>query len=356
MKNDVVVSDKKSINRKLLIIFLVFFLSACGQNITPESVVPSASPTQTPSPTLMPATVTPSPTEIPTATAKPTSTRIPLPTIVKRQPTPTVERPVEWDINPFFEKRIDTEWKGVRIKASFIIDSSLQDRIKSMEISDHFFADLVARTMFIAWYIRQNPGVSWARPNCVKNSEYCPVDVTPEEYYSFLDLWSQAQQSGEESDWRKVQINNIWANDLSDGNGYVQSPYNFWPMYEGPVPNDVTAMIRFTLVLTDFFSTSSIVKLTSAELDAGYGFNFDNGDMMFYAGSPVKSAIVLARCKAHYLSVQNCLKGSILVNFMNIGHELTLNQGRSFIDYHTSADYYISLKIGKYIDFEFIVD
>lgn len=297
------------------------------------------------------ATSTPSPTD----TLIPTDTHTPLPTIDKHPPTPTVERSVEWDIEPFIEKRIDTEWKGVRIKASFIIDASLKDRIKSMEILDSFFADLVARTIFIAWYIRHNPSVTWAQPNYTLPNRV--VEVSLEEYHTFLDLWSQAQRSGKESDWRNVQINSIWTNDLSDGNGYVQRPYNFWPMYEGSTPSGVTAMSRFTIVLTDFFSTSSIVRWTPAnmpaiDIDIGYGFNLDNGDMMFYIGHSVSPI----RCEAHYLNLQNCLKGSTLSNIANIGHQLALNRGESSINYLNSIDDYIALKFERYIDIEFIID
>ena len=75
----------KTFFRKASLIFLIslFFLSACGQNIPPESIAPSASPTQTPSPTLMPATATPShtPTVTNTATPSPTPTATPQPEI-----------------------------------------------------------------------------------------------------------------------------------------------------------------------------------------------------------------------------------------------------------------------------------
>ena len=47
------------------------------------------------------------------------------------------------DINPFFEKRIDTEWMGVRIKASIIIDESLKDEIESIEMMDLLLAGLL---------------------------------------------------------------------------------------------------------------------------------------------------------------------------------------------------------------------
>ena len=351
--------------KKVILLFVAFLtlLNGCACGVTDPKAQSEQlnlyTETTIPSSTLSPtATNTPSPTDTPTVTIEPTPTRTPLPTIVKRPPTVTVERPVEWDIEPYIEKRIDTEWKGVRIKASFIIDSSLQDRIESIEISNWFFAELIQRAMFIAWYIRQNPSVEWARPGyaTAENIDYRVVDVSLEEYNVFLDLWSTAQKSGEESDWRKVQINNIWANDLSDDNGYIQSPYNFWPMYEGAVPNGVTAMNRFTVVLTDSSSTSNIAKLKSiysVGLDIGYGFNLDNGDMMFYFANPLTAF----RCEAHYKNKQNCLKDFILAHLSNIGHELVLNRGEAFIDYHSSADIYIySLGIEKNIDIEIIVD
>ena len=61
---------------------------------------------------------------------------------------------------------------------------------------------------------------------------------TEEEFTIFMELWSQAQISGVPADWEKVQFY-VWANDLNDGNGYVQEQMTFWPMHEGLTPDGI---------------------------------------------------------------------------------------------------------------------
>ena len=257
-------------------------LNGCGYVVTPsvQSEQPSVVPTETPVPTS-------TPTPLPTETNTPSPTDTPLPTIVKHRPTPTVERSVEWDINPFFEKRIDTEWKGVRIKASILIDESLKDELESIEMFDDLLAEIVARTIFVAWY-SQHSSVVWnAYYSSAPGNRWLVYDDN--EFYSYMDLWSQAQKSGEEIDWRKVQINNIWANDLSDGKGYYPQPYNFWPMYEGEdVPENVKAMQRFTYAFTGHDASKNLTMVRRAPstkaVPSGYGKNFSDGEFLFILG------------------------------------------------------------------------
>jgi len=85
-----------------------------------------------------------------------------------------------------------------------------------------------------------------------------------------------------------VQLNNIWANDLNDGNGYTQEPYNFWPMYEGEAPYGVRS---FDEVIFVFVRTSQVQNVTSLmsnqrsiDLGMSYGTNILDGNFIIYFG------------------------------------------------------------------------
>jgi hypothetical protein len=153
----------------------------------------------------------------------------------------------------------------VKIKARVLVDSSLEDQIESIDISDELFAEIIARTIWLVWYARQG-NTDWYIAK--------PVVVHP-----FMEMWAKAQNTGDYSDWRKFQLNDIWANDLTDGDGYVQESYDFWPMYEAETPDGVTAVKRITLVLLRTPSTENIsLCLTcSPSIELGVGSNFNTG-------------------------------------------------------------------------------
>lgn len=180
-----------------LAVLLIMIMSSCA---TPVEI-PIAEVTSTPTVILIPS-ATPTSTLEPTPTLTVTPTPYPTPTLVL---APT---PVEWELVPYSEKVVQYEWKGVLLKARLIIDESMSSKIESIDISDDLLAEVVARWMFLVWRHR-NGHSSWN-------------DDGPYEIDEYMEMWAKAQDSGLESDWRKVQVNDIWANDLTDGDGYVQ--------------------------------------------------------------------------------------------------------------------------------------
>lgn len=229
------------------------------------------------------------PKETVTPTIVPTITKTPLPIIDKHPPTPTVERPVEWDIDPYIEYEIEGEYKGVKIKASVIIDRSLEPLVEGIYVNTDLLSESIAKSLAYVWYSRR---FSYSR-GLYNNFRY---DLfTPEEMDRFLGLWAKAQETGSEYYWRQVQINSIWVNDLNDGDGYVQQPYNFWPMYEGPTPYGVTAIDKITIVLVDVPKSNirNVTPLISSCVNMGpvQATNLDEKNLILYDGTDYGKAI-----------------------------------------------------------------
>lgn len=229
------------------------------------------------------------PLETSTPTLVPLSTETPLPTIDKHPPTPTVERPVEWDIDPYIEYEVEGEYKGVKIKASVIIDRSLEPLVKGIYVNTDLLSESIAKSLAYVWYSRR---FSYSR-ELYHRFRY---DLfTPEEMDRFLGLWAKAQETGSEYYWRQVQINNIWANDMNDGDGYVQQPYNLWPMYEGPTPYGVTAIDKITIALIDVPKSkiSNVTPLISPCVNMGpvQATNLDEKNLIYYDGTDYSKAI-----------------------------------------------------------------
>lgn len=236
------------------------------------------------------AQVSPATSEIPietaTPTLEPTITKTPLPTIDKHPPTPTVERPVEWDIDPYIEREIEGEYKGVKIKASVIIDRSLEPLVEGIYVNNNLLSEMIAKILAYVWYSRQ---VNY-RGTIYSYFQF--EDFTSDEMDKWFGLWAKAQETGLEYYWRQVQLDNIWVNDLNDGDGYVQKPYAFWPMYDGPTPYGVTALGKITVVLFD--TPKSVIKnlttiATWAQDGVAVSSNLDNSNLIFYSGQDVST-------------------------------------------------------------------
>lgn len=226
-------------------------------------------PTNTRIPTL---TVTWTPTPTPTETLTPTITYTPTVTFTPTiTPTPTEIPPIEWDLDPYIEINVDEEWKGVNIKARVLVDSSQKDKIVSFDFRDGVLAEVVAKTIWYVWY-SQNKSTRWEAAK--------PIEVN-----EFMEVWSLAQRTGNYNYWKQVQID-IWANDLNDGNGYVQEQRSFWPMYEGETPYGVFGMDQFTFVVMNNPSSQNILcSYNRIDRCIGFGTNYDNGDLLFYKSS-----------------------------------------------------------------------
>ncbi len=329
------------------IVLVLCFLVGCTQNLTsnveldkateiyPEGVKKATVKASSTKTATSISTLTPTETLTPTSTF--TSTVVPTPT---NTPTPTEILPVEWDLDPYIEKTIEQEWEGVMINARVLVDSSLEDQIESIDISDELFAEIIARTIWLVWYARQG-NTDWYIAK--------PVGVHP-----FMEMWAKAQETGDYADWRKVQLDDVWANDLTDGDGYVQEPYNFWPMYEGETPYGVTAVNRITLVLLNAANVKNITKYSSSSLDpevmaAGWGSNLNNGDLLMYLGSSYEPTL--------YSSYPTVSSFSVLCLELTAGSRwLILNTGSSNIPFDISTDMYMYNKLkfgGLKVTFKF---
>lgn len=239
-------------------IVLLAILSGC--------VTPFSAPTAIP---------TPSNTSIPTQTLIPTST-----STATQVPTATATLIVEKDLQPAFVEKISQTYENVEINLSIITDESMKGfspHIEKVYINPHFsnsngenskeaLAHFVALTLYKKWQLNQK----------LKKSGF---DM---DFDSYLQLWSQAQTSNDPIDWEKVQLDNVWANDLNDGNGYKQQNYTVWPMYTGDldqIPKDILAMSEISVVIRRV-SKKNITLFSVNPL--GIGTNIDGNTLYIY--------------------------------------------------------------------------
>lgn len=193
--------------------------------------------------------------------------------IIASAPTP-IPSDIEKDLNPSYTQSTDWEYMGVRIKADLIVDSSLNPLVTKITIPDAVFAEFIARTVFKVWWY-------------MGSEEHLGV-YTEEDFNNFIVLWSTAQKSGKIEDWEKVQLNNIFANDLTDGNGYVPKSYNIWPMYEGNKPLRAVGVGKISFVNVDTSSVQNLDRqsdINGISYDIGYGTNLDGNNLLIYRGT-----------------------------------------------------------------------
>lgn len=235
-------------------------------------------------------------------------------------PTPTEIVPFEWDIDPYIIEDIEGVYRGVTIKGRFIVDRSLEDIVESVEISNDVFAEMIAKSLAVVWIERQ---------------EAEPWELAkPIELNKWVDLWAKAQETGSEYYWRQVQLNSIWANDLNDGNGYVEKSYIFWPMYEGAGPYGVTALHKITIVFFDTNKSSIINTEYMSKMSVNkvaIGSSVDNQDFILYFGKDEGICVPLmvenCQCSQKFAN-QLCLSG----NLVSLPGYLMYNDGDNDID------------------------
>jgi hypothetical protein len=193
--------------------------------------------------------------------------------LIARAPTP-VPNDIEKDLNPSYIQKTDWEYMGVRIKAELITDSSLKSRFTAVMVPNSTYAEFIARVVFKAWW--------------EKGPEKHSNLYTEDDFQNFMVLWSTAQKSGKVEDWEKVQLNNIYANDLNDGKGYIPKPYNIWPMYEGEKPLRAIGVSVISFAVVDTSSMSNIDRqsdINGISYDIGWGTNLDGGTLLVYSGT-----------------------------------------------------------------------
>ena len=231
---------------------------------------PSLTPEQTQTYTLQPApTLTATPQPEPTINFKATK-------ITEAPQSP----PIEWDLSPTFEKHIKVTYAGVEIKAGLVIDTSASSAIESVEIPDVVLAEIIAKTIYSFWLRRHYPETdTWSSWQKDQFDYLYSFD-------QFMKAWSKAQESGNSSDWRKVQLFDVWANDMTDGDGYVPGRYLFWPMYAGETPDGITALKEMTLawVVPSKVKNLYLDRYLDTSMDAGRGYNFADGNLLIYYG------------------------------------------------------------------------
>jgi len=195
--------------------------------------------------------------------------------VIAAAPTPVLTN-LEEDLEPSYVQETNWEYQGVRIKANLVTDSSLNSGFTKVTVPNASYAEFIARTIFRVWW--------------KKGPEKHTSIYNEEDFLYFMSLWSIAQKSGKVEDWEKIQLNNIWANDLTDGNGYVPKSYNIWPMYEGNRPLKAVGVSLISLVLVDTSSVKNIdlqSDITGISYDIGWGTNLDlsTNNLMIYFGT-----------------------------------------------------------------------
>jgi len=214
--------------------------------------------------------------------------------VLATAPTP-VPSDTDKDMVPFFTQNTSWVSLGVKINAQLIVDTSLSKCLVKVTVPNDVYAEFIARTIFRAW---------WKKGSVSHSSA-----ATEEDFKNFMSLWSTAQQTGNPEDWEKVQLNDIWASDVTDGNGYVQRAYNIWPMYDGEVPFGTRGINTFAIVLVDATAMKNIdmqSDINGVSYEIGYGTNLDGETLMVYKGSN-------SYCANERYNIRDIIDGSMSV-------------------------------------------
>lgn len=177
--------------------------------------------------------------------------------------------PIEMDIEPIYTQTTEYEYMGVKIDAELILDKSASPRTTKVSIPDNVFAEFVARMFFSVWWNRQ------------KQTQKSP---TESDFVNFMKFWSEAQLSNDFQNWVKVKLDDIWANDLTDGLGYRQKPYDILPMCDAEITGDFTPINKVSIVLTGVGNEKNVTSYTgnTQTMDDGMGTNIAGRTLYLY--------------------------------------------------------------------------
>lgn len=200
------------------------------------------------------------------ATATPQATSAPAPQATATEtPTPVDEH----DLRPAYIETVSQEFMGVMINSQLIVDKSLDPIIRKVTIPDAVHAEFIARTFFKVWWRRGEVAHSGA--------------ATEKDFKAFMALWETAQATNDPADWRKVELRDIWANDLTDGNGYQQEPYVIWPMYfGGSAPEGVRGIEELSIALVKGRKVKNITMFKDNLYEEGWGTNLEDATLYVY--------------------------------------------------------------------------
>jgi len=179
--------------------------------------------------------------------------------------------PSELDLNPTYVETIDQKFMGVRINAELI--SSYEAALTEVYIPEDAYAEFIARTIFKVW---------WKKGDNPQNTI-----ATETDFQNFMTLWAKAQETNNPEDWKKVEINEIWANDLKDGKGYVQKPYTIWPIFTGEAPEDVKGIEKISIAFVDTTKSKNIslaTEITGSAYGFGFGTNIEGSALYILVG------------------------------------------------------------------------
>jgi len=238
----------------------------------------------------------------PTGAPENRSTPTPPPTATEAPTATPTEAPAEQiDLKPNYEQKVAVEYMGVQINASLITDQSLDPVITKVTVGEKAYAEFLARSLYKVWLKKGGPDGTGP--------------ATAATFEQFMALWATAQQSGQEADWRQVQIKNIWANEIPTP-GYEQHPYTIWFMHAGETPEDVRGISEMSIALVKTKRMKNITAFNNSSTDSGMGINIEDGNMYFYAGlsnshySSIKTAVYMTFFKWFLINNSSSLLSS----------------------------------------------
>ena len=242
--------------------------------ITGVEVAATATPTTKPTQTATPE-LSPTPTQAATATTEATKIN-------------------EKELNPAYTETVSQKYMGVQINAELITDKSIYPNIKKITMPPNAYAEFIARTIFDVWWV--NSTTSPRGPS------------TEKDFADFMALWAKAQESNNPADWYKLQIPDIWANDLNDGNGYKLQPYTIQFMSNGHAPEGLREINEFSIAIVNSGSIKNLTILENSLAYMAYGTNLDQDTLFLYIDASY--AFVSAFSSDHQLLTQG-ISGAI---------------------------------------------
>ena len=262
-----------------LLIFVIasLFLDSCG-SVPGFLATPTTTPTPEPTATLITPTKTAipqTPTEAvmtePTKTATEVLTQTQASTTTPTQAatqTPEATKVNEKELNPAYIETVSQVFMGVQINAELITDKSIYSDIKKITIPPNAYAEFIARTIFNVWWV---------------NSTASPKGpATAKDFQDFMSLWAKAQEGNDPADWHKLQIPDIWANDLNDGNGYKLNAYTMLFMSNGNAPEGVREIKKFSIAIVNASSIKNLTILENSLANEAFGTNLDHDTLYLY--------------------------------------------------------------------------
>lgn len=216
--------------------------------------------------------------------------------------------PVEMDIEPIYTQTTKYEYMGVKINAELVLDESIYPNMEKLSVPDKIFAEYIARVFFDVWWSRQENVAS----------------PTESDFINYMKSWADAQSTGDLDKWEKVKIENVWANDLTDGLGYKQIPYDFMVMYDGECFDDCIPIDKVSIVFMGYGKYEYITPSNEYIDYGGGGANVAGKTLFFYYNVGASSTRIvsnksfLSECVSEELALVNWYlitnKGKVMLN------------------------------------------